>query len=55
MAIGASITSGGTGKNEDSANDSNARYHGACGWRDQRMVRANSEEKIFIDENGLAG
>jgi len=39
MLMGASITSGGTGKKEDSAKLSAPRYQGALGWRDHAMAR----------------
>jgi len=38
--MGASITSGGTGKNEDSAKLTPPRYQGAWRWRAHCIVRA---------------
>ena len=47
MLIGASITSGGIGKNEDSAKLRPPRYQGARGSRAQRIAFVYSEEKSF--------
>ncbi len=46
--IGASMTSGGTGKNDDSAKLNSPKYLGAFGSLDHEMAFSNKVENIFI-------
>ena len=45
--MGASMTSGGIGKKEDSAKLKPPKSQGARGWRDQDSARSYSGENIF--------